>query len=227
MTNFQRTDQKSLNLITPERAVLVLPIAAGIAVALLSVFLGVIPLGVAFNNQLSRVKEMEKKVVELPIARSELDQAIRQYKISQEQQNRLLNLLSGTSALRTWLTAVNELANTEQVGILKVEPQPRQLYVPPSDASKTPSSTPVQPATSDPLLVPNVEKRSAVITFQGSFPRILSLLRRIELLESIVVASNMELEFAPVSSPSSSASKSHNQTPLTRLKLKFSAYGRK
>ena len=229
MTNFQTSQKSWATFITPERAVLVLPIAAGFFLSLIGVFFGVVPLAIRYQKQASMVANMEKKVKDIPAARLQRDESIRQYNITLNQQNRLLNLVAGTAALRTWLTSVNRLANSHKISILKVEPHAREIYIPPLASDTTrPSSKPVNPIPVDPLLVPSIEKRSATITFQGEFKNLLLLMRSIELLDSIVVASDMKLDLVP-STGSTSVSRPHNsytQPTQTRLQLKFSGYGR-
>ena len=77
--------------------------------------------------------------------------------------------------------------------------------------------------------MPNVERHSAVITFQGSFPNLLSMLRTIELLDPIVAATDMHLESVPPAISTSFLSKtSIKSSPLqARLTIKFLAYGRR
>lgn len=229
MTNFQSPEQRPKQYVTPERALLVLPIAGGFLLAALAIFFAVIPLAIRLQKNLSVVSAMEKKVSELPIVRRQLNDAIRQYNLKKAQQHRLLRLVAGTSALRTWLLTINRLADLEKVSILQVEPQPSEIYVPPpppvenTSAQKPPS---LQPKSIDPLLVPNIEKHSAVITFQGSFPNLLAFLRRLELLEAIVIASEMELKLLPAVATGNGSTSEQTLSPQTRLKIKFSAYGR-
>jgi len=67
-------------------------------------------------------------------------------------------------------------------------------------------------------LAPNLEKRSAIVTLQGPFPRLVALLQQTELLQVIVLASDLELDVVPP--------KPDSQQVDTKLKLKLSAYGR-
>ena len=231
MTNFQSSDQRPNTRITPERALLVLPISGGLFLAALVVSFFLVPLIYSSQKHLSVVSSMEKKVEELPFARRQLDEATRQYTLKKAQQDRLLSLVAGTTALRTWLTTVNRLADLEQVSVLQVDPQPTVRYVPPpppDPSTKRSKKSIDQPLNADPLLVPDVERRSAVITFQGPFPNLLSLMRRVEMLESVVIASDIELELVPSPAPSNNAeaSVSQKQSSQARLKVKYSAYGR-
>lgn len=230
MTNFQSSDQRPNTLITPERALLLLPIAGGLLLGALTATFFLVPLIYSFQKHVSVVSSMEQKVQDLPLARRQLNEAIRQYNLKKAQQGRLLSLVAGTTALRTWLTTVNQLADQEQVSVLQVDPQPTVFYVPPppSDPSKKRSNDSTeQPLNTDPLLVPDIERRSAVLIFQGPFPKLLALMRRIEMLESIVIASDIQLELVPSSPPGGNAEASVPQahSSQARLKITYSAYG--
>ena len=69
------------------------------------------------------------------------------------------------------------------------------------------------------MLAPNLEKRSAIVTLQGPFPRLVALLQQTELLQVIVLATDMELDLVPP--------KPDTKQLETKLKLKLSAYGRR
>ena len=219
MTNFQPPTAAPKRLITPERAVLVLPIAAGAAVAAVLGVLALSPLLVQLNQRRTVVAEMERKRDELPLLRQQLEALLERQQTMKAQQDRLLNLVAGTGALKTLLAQLNRLAVKQGVAILQVEPQPVEVYTPPPPpAEGAEASTAPPPAAGDPLLAPNLEKRSAIVTLQGPFPRLVALLQQTELLQVIVLASDLELDVV--------APKPDSQQVETKLKLKLSAYGR-
>ena len=219
MTNFDSSLSPKKRLITPERAVVVLPILAGTALAVLLGLFLFSPLLVQLNQRRSLVQAMERKREELPLLRQQLQTLLERQQSLQAQQARLLNLVAGTTALKTWLAQLNRLALSEDIAILQVEPQPVEVFVPPPpQTDSTGSSVVVTPQSGDPLLAPGIEKRSAVVTLQGRFVRLVSLLQKIELLQVIALASDLELDLAP-QNPDSKELK-------IRLKLKLSAYGR-
>ena len=219
MTNFQPSPARPKRLITPERAVLVLPIVAGaVAAALLGVS-ALSPLLVQLNQRRSTVIEMERKRDELPLLRQQLASLMQRQQMMQAQQDRLLTLVAGTAALKTWLAQLNRLALKQGVAILQVEPQPVEVYTPPPPpAEGSEASTSPPPVLGDPLLAPNLEKRSATVTLQGTFPKLVALLQQTELLQVIVLASDLELDLVPP--------KPESKQVEIKLKLKLSAYGR-
>ena len=217
MTNFQPLEAAPKRLITPERAVFVLPIAAGAALALLLGLTVLSPLLYQLQQRRAVVSEMERKRTDLPMQRQQLNALLERQQSVLAQQERLLRLIAGKEVLRTWMAQLNRIAVRQGVSILLVEPQPTQVYTPPQPPPDgAPPASPAAPV--DPLLAPNLEKRSAVITVQGPFPALVRFLQQMELLEVIVVATDMELELVPPQPDS--------KTVLTKLKLTLSAYGR-
>ena len=219
MTNFQPASTAPKRWITPERAVLVLPILAGSAVAVLLGLVAFSPLIVQLNQRRSALQEMERKLDELPLLRQQLQSLLDRQQTLESQQVRLLTLVAGTSELKTWLAQLNRLAIIKGVSILQVDPQPVEVYIPqppPAEAGEAALTAP--PITVDPLLAPNLEKRSAIVTLQAPFPRLVDFLQQMELLQVIVLASDLELDMVPP--------KSNSKRLETKLKLKLSAYGR-
>ena len=219
MTNFQPSRTAPKRWITPERAVLVLPILAGAAVAVLLGLAALSPLLVQLNQRRSALQDMERKRDELPLLRQQLQSLLDRQQTLEAQQGRLLTLVAGTSALKTWLAQLNRLAVNQGVSILQVEPQPVEVYIPPPPPAEGGGATSTAPpVTGDPLLAPNLEKRSAIVTLQAPFPRLVDLLQQMELLQVIVLASDLELDVLPPNPES-------KQLEI-KLKLKLSAYGR-
>ena len=219
MTNFQPSSTAPKRWITPERAVLVLPILAGAAVAVLLGLAALSPSLVQLNQRRSALQDMERKRDELPLLRQQLQSLLDRQQTLEAQQGRLLTLVAGTSALKTWLAQLNRLAVNQGVSILQVEPQPVEVYIPPPPPAEGGGATSTAPpVTGDPLLAPNLEKRSAIVTLQAPFPRLVDLLQQMELLQVIVLASDLELDVVPPNPES--------KLLEIKLKLKLSAYGR-
>ena len=123
MTNFQLKANRPVEAwLTPERAVVVVPILAGLVLA------GTLAAAV-IRPQLSRLHE-RRSVVEVMEQKSEalpgLEQALAQRRVDQAevmaQQQRLLGLIAGTSELETFLAELNDLADEHQVVVFSTEP---------------------------------------------------------------------------------------------------------
>ena len=90
-------------------------------------------------------------------------------------------------------------------------------------------AAPVQPvAATDPLLAPNLQKRSAQITLKGSYLALREFLNKLEALQIVAIASELDLRAVaptqqPVLQPNAVPVPA---APTAELKLKLSAYSR-
>lgn len=231
MTNFQASDGRR-RLITPEQLVLLLPIAAGAALLALLLVIGYPPLLLQLQQRRTAIAELRKQEEMLPLLRSQLIASNEQQERRTKQQARLLTLVAGTGELSTWLASINDLAAATEVAISQVQPGEVERYTPPppppaEGATPDPAQgdAPVEPAKpADPLLAPNLEKRSAQITVRGSYPALRTFLQRLESLQVVTIASELELKPEP---PAQQAAQGQPAGPaLSLLTLKLSAYGR-
>jgi hypothetical protein len=229
MTNFQSAEALQRRWITPERAVLVLPVLGGAVLAVLVLMFGLSPLLVQVQQRRSAVEEMQRKESDLPLLKRQLDALLQRQLDAQAQQQRLLELVAGKAPLSTWLTQINRLAAQQGLAILSVEPQPIERYrppapPPPAGGAAPPPNQPPPPA--DPLLTSTVEKHSVLLVLQGPFPRLVAFLQQLELLQVIVTASDLELEQVPTPVSTAQPAWAPPPPPQTKLKLRLSAYGR-
>lgn len=230
MTNFQGQRSSSSGLLTPERLVLLLPIAAGAALLLLVVMVGYPPLILQWQQRRAAISTLESQQAQLPLLRSQIDATVLQLQDQQQQQERLLTLVAGTGQLRTWLTSLNDIARTTGVSVGFVEPGAVEVFVPPPPPpeGQPADAAPVQPvAAADPLLAPNLQKRSVQITLRGAYGALREFLQRLEALEVVAIASELDLRgVAPTQPQPGPAADAPAPPPITELKLKLSAYGR-
>lgn len=229
MTNFQvDAPATRLRWLTPERAVLVLPIAAGLAAAVLLASLALTPLLVRVQGQRARVEALRRLRDEVPLLRSQLAVQRERLEQRQRQQQGLLALVAGTGELDTFLAQLNALAASTGVVITRAEPGAVLAYQPPPkpvEGEKEPpppaaggeSAAPV-----DPLLREGLERRSAQLGVSGSFAGLLAFMRALEDLQVFVEISDLSLQ-AP---QQASAEKNGRSGGALDLALTLSAYGR-
>jgi len=232
MTNLQEADAQRRRLITPERAVLVLPVLAGLVVAGLLLLFGLSPLLLQVQQRKAVVEEMQAKQDDLPRLKRRLERLKERQQMAQGQQERLFQLVAGTDALTTWLTQVNRFATQQGLSIVSVEPQPIERYRPPApsaaDGGSPPSADANAPAPPpvDPLLAAQIEKHSALFILQGPFPRLVRFLQQLEQLQVMVLASDVELEAVSPATAAPAPAGATAANPQAKLRLRFSAYGR-
>ena len=159
MTNFQAESNRSTTAwLTPERAVVVVPILAGLALAAMLATAVITPQLVRLRERRSVVEVLEQKSNALPglvetLAQRRLEQAE-----VMAQQQRLLALIAGTAQLETFLAQLNDLANRHQVVVTSTDPGAVERATAPVPVAATDV-----PAAGDPLLMQGLEKRSARI----------------------------------------------------------------
>ena len=194
MTNFQaETNRPTAAWLTPERAVVVVPILAGLALAATLASAVITPQLVQLRERRSVVDVLEQKSNALP----ELVEALAQHRLEQAevmaQQQRLLALLAGTAQLETFLAQLNDLSDQHQVVVTSTEPGAvERAPVPPSDADP-PAAGAVDLSVGDPLLMQGLEKRSARIEVEGAFVQVLDFLRSLENLQVFVITDDLSV----------------------------------
>ncbi len=218
MTNFQAaTNRPSTAWLTPERAVVVVPILAGLALAAMLASAVITPQLVQLSERRSVVDVLEQKSNALP----GLVDILAQRRIEQEeataQQRRLLALIAGTSQLKTFLAQLNDLADRHQVVVTSTEPGAVERAPVPELATEPPAAGAKDPEVADPLLMQGLEKRSARIQVEGPFVQVLGFLQSLEKLEVFVVTDDLSVV--------ASNSLSEDEVMRVRLSLNLLAYG--
>lgn len=213
MTNFQaETKRSTATWLTPERAVVVVPILAGLALAAALATAVITPQVVQLRERRSVVDVMEQKSDDLP----GLAQTLAQRRLEQAevmaQQRRLLALIAGTVELETFLAQLNDLADKNQVVVTSTDPGMVERAPVPS----VPTDSPATAGAGDPFLMQGLEKRSARIQVQGAFVQVLGFLRSLENLEVFVVTDDLSVVASSVS---------ENESIKVRLGLTLVAYG--
>jgi len=232
MTNFSGRTRRGLwAWLSPERAVLVVPVFVGMGLSVLVFSAAVTPLSLRMKNQQAKVDELKDKSDQLPLREIRL-RSLKATRVKRvQQQERLLALVAGTSnsALNTFLAQLNNLAVANQVTIATTQPGDIILFVPPVDVEANGGTAPPAAGGSTPaelprdaLLAQGIEKRSVGLTVKGSFPNVFGFLRSLERLEVFISVSELEVQ----SEKADEASQQKVPGSEVSLKLKLTAYGR-
>ena len=123
MTNFSGIGRQGLwSWLTPERAVLVVPLAAGLGLSMALLSIGVTPLTIRVRTQSEVVEQRSTKAEFVPVLRQQLA-AVKREQVERDQQlDRLLALVAGTSELQTFVAGLNDLARLHNVVITTTKP---------------------------------------------------------------------------------------------------------
>ena len=217
MTNFQLEANRPVETwLTPERAVVVVPILAGLVLAGTLAAAVIRPQLSRLNESRSVVEVMEQKSKALP----GLEQALAERLVDQAevmaQQQRLLALIAGTSELETFLAELNDLADEHQVLVFSTEPGAVERAPVPIAPTDAPVAGTADLVVVDPLLMHGLEKRSARIQVEGPFVQVVDFLRSLEKLEVFIVTEELSVM---------GAASAEDEAMKVRLGLKLLAYG--
>lgn len=229
MTNFQAGSSPSrLSWLTPERAVLVLPIAVGLVASVVLVSTVLTPLSLSVKDKNQQANDLRALRDELPLLQSQLEVAKNQLERGLSQQRDLLDLVAGVNELDTFLAELNELADQIGVTITRAQPGDVELYQPPAQSTDD-DGDPSPPVvggegtvSTDPLLREGLERRSAEYEVSGSFAELLAFMRALENLQVFVEISDLAL----IQSAQNSIEDKAVDTPVLNLEITISAYGR-
>ena len=217
MTNFQaETNRPTSAWLTPERAVVVMPIVAGLALAATLASAVITPQLVQLRERRSVVDVLEQKSNALP----GLVEVLAQRRLGQAevmaQQQRLLALIAGTAQLETFLAQLNDLADKHQVVVTSTDPGAVEKAPVPVTPTDAPAAGAEDPEVLDPLLMQGLEKRSARIQVEGPFVQVLDFLRSLENLQVFVITDDLLVVAARASK---------QEVIKVRLGLTLLAYG--
>ena len=203
MTNFSGIGRQGLwSWLTPERAVLVMPVLAGLGVSMALLSVGITPLTIRVREQSEVVEQLTSKAELEPVLRQQLAALKREQEERDQQLDRLLDLVAGTSELKTFLAELNDMGRLHNVAVTTTEPGAVKRFQPPQPV-QAPSqfASPVAgggdsraSVSGDPLLNRSLEKRSAALTVTGSFQQVLAFLQSLERLEAFVLISEMNVQ---------------------------------
>ena len=225
MTNFQGKQSTSrLRWLTPEQALLFIPVLSGVALGVALFGIAAVPIWRVVRERQDVVESLSVKSLALPqLERDLLEQQTLLFQL-QSQENRLIEMLAGTKDLNTFLAGLNRLAVKHQVAVVTTAPGEIESWTPPvvpEDGIEADLEG-GEDGSSDTLLQEGLEKRTASITIEGAFDRVLGFLQDLESLEVFVIPSDLAMEAIRNTEEESDVTK----TTTTKLKLNLSAYGR-
>ena len=207
MTNLSSSTKKK-DLITPENSVLMTPIVLGIIVFSSLLLLIFRPLMVKLSEEESQIKILEEKISYISIYRKYInDLSIIQSK-AQNQQKRLIELISDPNELETILSEINKICLKNSLDIISIIPQRIIKYKEPIGSNNNNISS----SKKDPFLLPSIEKHLFKITVSGNYIGLINFLKELELLQTIVISDNININ--PVGG---------NESPL-QMNLDISTY---
>jgi len=189
MTNSQI---KKNQLITPEKASIILPtiISSLIAIILLSAFS--IPKYVESNKVNNELKEFRRKANELTNLKIQSQKISENLKILNEKKLKIIRLISGTSNLETFISRLGFIGEKNNISFKSIRPISSIKFVKSSN-SEIPNELNINP---DQLLVEGVKKYTIDLNFDANYQDLLSFLRELEFQENIILFKDINLELS-------------------------------
>ena len=213
------SNTQNKRFITPEKSALLLPVIISPFISLIIVSAFVIPKYIKSNKINNDYKEFLRKKNELPNLKA-------QYKIINEKLEKLnkekyqiINLISGTSNLETFLSRLGNLALKHNINISSINPKSSTMYVE-SQNSDLQDELNLNP---DPLLVEGVKRYNIEFNFKTNFEDLLSFLRDLEFQENVILFKDINI----ATNGENNGEKTKNiSANLLDISLKMDVYGK-
>ena len=212
MTNLSPKQSKKNTFITPENAVLFIPIFISLFITSILISAFIIPQSFKSKKTLEQIKFLEEKISFIPIYNNKLQEIKIKKNKALNQQGRLISLVAGEKDLKTLLNKLNGITISNKIKIIEIKPIiERELILSKSSDNKQ--------NIKDPLLQPSLEKYSFTLIAEGQYNDLIGMLKEIEMLETFIIAENLKIQ--------SIKNKDDESNILTRLTIELTAYGRK
>ena len=244
MTNLQEGGSH-LSGLWLRRLWLGLPIAVGALLAFLVLAAAVLPQWLALQRDMKRLSDLEALRDQVARSRMQLQALDASEEKTQAQQAKLFEIVTGNGDLSTFMAMVDREAKLAGVQLDLFQPQPSttpaQPGAPGSAAAPAAAGTaPGQPPAAAPAGKPGqpgqppapgggeikgLRTNTILLNSRGPYPALVNFLHRLELLNVLVVQSDLVLQ-APSKSPvPASGSQQSKQEPV-QMKLQLKLYGR-
>ena len=217
MTNFQKDYNKKRKILTPEKAVIFIPVSIGTLFSLLLISFLVIPTYKSLKVNKKELNNMEFKRDQLPKLKQDLEAALVKLNETKNQQGRILDLVGGSKNIETYLAKYDLLAKEAGADITLIKPVAIEYPDNPGIPNNANNLGEKNTTKKDPLLASNLEKRIVEIKISGSYESLINFLRSIESLKTATIAQEIEMSIAKTSNPVE-----QNQNTIF---MKLSTYG--
>jgi len=221
------------------------PIALAGLLASLVLATAVLPQWLALQRDMKRLSELEALRDQLTRTRMQLRALDAAEEKTQAQQAKLFEIVSGNGDLSTFMAMVDREAKLADVQLDLFQPQlatpPGQpgapgSAVPPAAAGSAPAQAPAggaaakpgqpgQPSVPASAEIKGLRTTTILLNARGAYPALVNFLHRLELLNVLVVQSDLVLQADTKAAVPASGSQQSRQQPV-QMKLQIKLYGR-
>ena len=184
--------KKNNKLITPENAASFLPVIISSIIAIIITLLFVIPESIKSNKVNLELNEYIRKKDQLPSLKLKYKKINKKFAVLNDQKSRIINLISGTTNLETWLANLGIIGRNNNIQFISIVP--KNIIIANDNTSLDKSNqTQNLDGLIDPLLVKGLKKFLIDISFKTNFINLQSFLREIESQENLVLIKNIDV----------------------------------
>ena len=185
--------KKNNKLITPENAASFLPVIISSIIAIIITLLFVIPESIKSNKVNLELNEYIRKKDQLPSLKLKYKKINKKFAVLNDQKSRIINLISGTTNLETWLANLGIIGRNNNIQFISIVP--KNIIIANDNTSLDKSNeTQNLDGLIDPLLVKGLKKFLIDISFKTNFINLQSFLREIESQENLVLIKNIDVK---------------------------------
>ena len=214
MTNLTGSNKKK-DLITPENSLVFIPVLIGL-ISLSSLLVFVFrPLINKLSLEEAQIEVLENKISYIPIYKKYIEKVSINKSKAQEQQQRLINLISDTNQLSSILSEIDNLTIKYGIEIKKLALEPIIKYVGNTNNNKLTTKK----TNLDPFLIPSIEKHKFKLTIEGDYNSTISLLKELESLQTIAIIDSIAISSTLSNNNEIDKSKNGNTTIIVNDKL--------
>ncbi len=194
MTNFSSYKRKK-EIITPENSLLFIPIVMSIIFLTLLLTIVYRPLIKKLNNEEAQIKILNEKISYIPIYKKYIKDQSENINKAKNQQSRLIEIISDPQELNTILSEINRISINNSIEILNVVPSKNNIK-----GNSHTNSNIIFDKTSikDSFSINSIKEHKFKLSLKGEFNNLLNFLKELEILQSIAITDNIEINPASV-----------------------------
>ena len=210
------------NFITPEKAASLIPIfiSTGISILIISFF--VIPKYIKSTKVNLELNGLVKKKNDLENLKSQYKIINQKFAKLNEEKTKIIELVTGKSNLDTLLYKLGEIANRNNIEFVSIVPVKFMNY---EENTEEDNNNKIDNDTeiTDPLLIEGSKKYLIDLAFKAEFNNLLSFLRELEFLDSVILINDIDLKLI---SQNTNNGEINNPTEKIEVEISTTFYGR-
>ena len=208
---------------TPEKAASLIPISISAAISILIILFFVLPKYILSNKVNLELDGLVKKKNDLDNLKVQYKTINKKLKKLNQEKIKIIELVTGSTNLDTLLDKLGDMANRNNIEFVSIVPEKLMNYVDNSKEKNNVQTTNNDLIISDPLLVEGSKKYIVDLAFKAEFNNLLSFLRELEFLESVILINNINLKLL---SQNSNNEEINNPNEKIEAKLNITFYGK-